>query len=378
MALSLKRIVSRGLAAVLATGAIATGCGNAFVPQSRITSLRVLGVQIDTPYGKPGKKVGLEMLYYDGSPRAYDIDGKKRAVQVLWIGGCHNPGADLYYGCYPILAEKLRALDPSSVGPGMMPPKELLEIVGLGNRFAMTIPEDIISSRPPPQQGNIPYGLSYAFFAVCGGELGPASDPKAGFPLGCYDKETKAPLGPDDFVIGYTPIYSYETLENHNPVITGSTFQGTASMATPCEPCACDFPPCICRQNCAETEVCGPSSRLCIPKVPHCTERKVMDCTTYQFKPTIDPSTAESDETAVAFDDTGNVPQETVWVAYYANQGYMERDISLVNDAQKGWNASHEVKWSPPAGPAGESRIWAIVHDNRGGTSWWMQDVFVE
>jgi hypothetical protein len=380
-----KKIITRGLAAILAAGALVTGCGNAFVPQSQIKGLRVFGVKIDTPYAKPGKKVNLEMLHYDGSPRAGAPNGGRREVQILWLGGCHTPAGDLYYGCYPILAEKLRAIDPGMIGgapgSGGLPPPDVLELIGLGTKFSVSIPDDIVSSRAERGGGNTPYGLSYAFFAVCGGELGPASDPSSGFPLGCYDKDTKALLGPDDFVVGYTPIYSYEKLENANPIITGGTWQGKASMDIPCTPCIedCGDASCevACQSTCPPTQICGAGSHLCITRVAHCGSRNVIDCDTYDFKPTVDPASAEIDETANAFED-GKQPQETLWVSYFANQGTLIQDMKLINDAQEGWNEDYKMVWTAPNAAAGESRIWGVVHDNRGGTNWWMQDIFIE
>ena len=356
------------LLAVLWAAPVVSACGAAFEPPSRIQSLRVLGVRVDPAYGKPGKTSKLEMLYHDGSKRAYLPDGSPdpdHQVNILWIAGCHNPEGDLYYRCFPILAEKFAALGP----PGSMsgpPPLELLEFIGQGDKFTLKIPEDIISSKPETTDGNIPYGLSYTFFAVCGGDFGPPSDTSAGFPIGCYDPKTKAALGPDDFVFGYTPTYTYDEIINKNPVITGMTFEKADSMNVPCSTQA----------DCKPEEACGKVG-VCIPRVPHCTEKAQIDCKTYEIKPTmIVEANAEVDVASPELD--GKIPEEIIWLNYYSSDGTLERDLALVNDAQKGWNTKFETKWSAPNAFAGDTRIWVVAHDNRGGTGWAFQDIFVE
>lgn len=357
------------LLAVLWAAPIVAACGAAFEPPSRIKSLRVMGVKVDPPYGKPGKSSQLEILYFDGSSRAYLPDGltpdPEHRVQVLWLAGCHNPSGDLYYRCFPILAEKFASLGP----PGAMsgpPPVELLDYIGQGERFTLKIPADIISSKPETTSDNTPYGLSYTFFAVCGGKFGPPSEASAGFPIGCYDEKTGAALGQDDFVFGYTPTYTYDEVVNKNPIISGMTFEKEPSMNV-----ACTSP-----ADCKATERCGKSG-ACIPVVPHCTEKQQIDCKTYEIKPTmVEDDNAEIDVVSPELD--GKTPEEIIWLNYYTSDGTLERELALVNDAQKGWVPKHETKWSAPNAFAGETRVWVVAHDNRGGTAWAFQDIFVE
>ncbi len=362
-------LVTVGLVGALA--AALPACGAAFESQASVRSLRVLGVRVDPPYGKPGKPVSLEMLYYDGSRRAFLADGSPNPdhkLSIVWLGGCHNPEGDLYYACFPMLQAKLSSLLGAAGGgaQGGPPPKELEEYVQLGPKALFQIPEDAISGRPQAP-GAAPYSLSYVFFVACGGELGPApAGSKTGFPIGCYDPKTKAALGDDDFVIGYTPIYSYVELTNKNPVIAGGTFE---KAPHPPVACAADA-------GCAAGEKCA-SYGVCVPRVPHCTARKAKDCPTYELKPTLVPAdNVEVDVASPPFE--GRVPEESIWVAYYATNGTLDEELRLVNDAQKGWQANHETHWSAPNAPAGESRIWAVVHDNRGGTAWWWQDVYID
>jgi hypothetical protein len=40
-----------------------------------------------------------------------------------------------------------------------------------------------------------------------------------------------------------------------------------------------------------------------------------------------------------------------------------------VNDATRGWNEKNEAEYTAPAEP-GPVRVFAVVHDNRGGVAW--------
>ncbi|MCS6900328.1 MAG: hypothetical protein NZX77_11255 [Polyangiaceae bacterium] len=353
--------------------AILTSCGNAFEPASSIQSLRILAVRNEEPYTPPGGTASLSLLYFDGSRRAFDAQGnRKRKPQILWLGGCFNPPGDLYYGCFPILAQLFASRGQS---PGAPPPGEVnpLEYISFNETFQLKIPKDIIARRPPEEldvfqtQGIPPYGLSYVFFAVCGGEIRPVpSETPSGLPLGCFDKETNERLGEDDFVIGYLPIYSFEKITNKNPVIEGVQFEGVPAMNRPCT------------EGCAQGSRCG-SQGVCIPVIPHCTERKVDDCPTYKIKPVLmQEKNVEKDEAAPPFN--GRIPDEVIWASFYASDGTLKNDTALINDANKGWvfHDAEGTRWSAPNATAGESRVWIVVRDNRGGTTWTWQDIYVE
>jgi len=60
---------------------------------------------------------------------------------------------------------------------------------------------------------------------------------------------------------------------------------------------------------------------------------------------------------------------EQMWINYYTDAGGFQSPVRLLNDATSGWNAIYGTPFYPPKTP-GLSRIWAIVHDNRGGVSW--------
>src|SRR5438445_2491353 len=133
----------RAILPVLALSLFAAlGCGPQFDPGNEIKTLRVLGVKKDKPYAQPGDDVDLQLLWHDP---------KERAVQRVFIGGCVNPPGDLYYGCFAQYGQ---------TGAGLPP-------FGSGDTFTVSLPSDIISSRPALEPGQPRYGLYIVFFAVC-------------------------------------------------------------------------------------------------------------------------------------------------------------------------------------------------------------------
>jgi hypothetical protein len=75
----------RSVLALVGLGVFALGCGPKFDPPSELQSLRVLGVQKDEPYAKPGDTINLQMLWEDASP---DAASPSRKVTVTWSGPC--------------------------------------------------------------------------------------------------------------------------------------------------------------------------------------------------------------------------------------------------------------------------------------------------
>lgn len=322
--------MSRSLAipALLVSLLGASACGgDDFDPPNQVKGVRVLAVKKSAAYAAPGETVKLDILYWDGKSKPEE----QRDVEVTWFSGCTNPAGDLYYGCYPQLAELFS-------GP---PSADKLQLVGMGKSFEVTIPSDIVSSRPAPRDGSTPYGLSYVFFTACPGKLGPpkpGNEAASGLPIGCYD-ENDDPLGPDDFVAGYTSIYAYDELRNQNPVMTGLELDGH------------------------EGEI----------RVPRCEGSK---CRSYTLKALIDPKSAELDPLADPAPD-GTPITEQIWVNYYVTAGTLSHPAGLVNDAIRGWNERNETGWEPPKEP-GTVVIWAVVRDNRGGVDWKERRVVVE
>ena len=315
-----------------ATAFFGAGCAPSFDPPSEVKSLRVLAVKKDKPYAQPGEEVTLSLLWHD--PLG------PRAVERLWLGGCTNPPADLYAGCFATLSE------------GFVP--------GSGDTFSLTIPDDVVLQRQPGQPS---YGLSYVFFAVCAGtiELAPEQE---GLPIRCVD-DAGRPLGADDFVAGYTAIYSFDEFTNNNPKITGFRFQGR------------DVTPDCTGVDCIGREIGDVDcSQEAAPCVPACPDDGEPSCPEYEVMPVIDQAASvEADEVSAA---TYNADfQEQIWINYYVDSGTISPAVKLVNDATKGWNPEQQADFRAAKDP-GLAAVWAVVHDNRGGVEFARYTIKVE
>lgn len=327
------------------------GCGPDFDPPSELHSLRVLAVQKDAPYAQPDTDVNLLMLWQDASPLA----GPDRPIQIAWSPGCYDPPGDLYYSCFTNrdLFGAMAPQDPAHP-----------------ERTQVHIPADIISRKGPVTDGsnNAPYGLTYVFFVACAGELTllPSSGEITAFPVGCKDSTGKL-LGADDFVAGYTSIYSFEGFSNNNPVIKGFEFRGNPlpensfCVGDECEKLDGSEPA-------ADLDCDDPDkSALCVPA---CADDGDSSCPAYGFRPTIDkndPSNQDKDDVSVA--QLGRDVGEQMWINYYTDAGSFKSSIRLLNDATNGWNDDYGTDFYAPK-KTGPLRIWAVAHDNRGGTAW--------
>jgi len=321
------------------------GCGPGFDPPSELHSLRVLGVQKDRPYAQPGQRVNLQMLWQDASAFA------GRPIKIAWSPPCFDPVGDLYYACFS---------DPTAFASMISTPDAAPE------HTAFDVPTDIISRRPRADaSNNAPYGITYVFFALCAGDftLLPSSADTA-FPVGCKDAAGNL-LGADDFVAGYTSVYSFQNFSNHNPNIKGFEIDGKPvtqfCLDDDCLALAGSQPPVD--FDCADPD----QSARCVPACPYDGDPK---CQGYRVRPTVDQADpANQDQDDVSAKLLGRKVGEQMWINYYTDAGGFQSPVRLLNDATSGWNAIYGTPFYPPKTP-GLSRIWAIVHDNRGGVSW--------
>lgn len=380
-------------------------CSPTFEPQSKIQSLRVLAVQKDKPFARPGETVTLRMLLADGSKEA------PRPVQVLWLSGCENPLADLYAGCVASVTGSGGAAGKPEMGAPA-------PVAGSGLEFSFQLSPTIISRRPPPaDRRQPPYGLSYVFFAACAGEVRVLPSAEAeGFPIGCFSKSGER-LGPEDFVAGYTAVFAYESVKNTNPIVTGFTLDGKTvtpecideacipieekelaiagaaaapDAGAPVEdagglaaadggdagaPAAADggdagapartvdagAPPAGAPPSAIENP-CAGDGPACFDTCPPDS-----DCPTHDIQVVADKASAE--ENTVAELQSGKKLGEQMWVNYYADTVTLDKDVKLLNDATGGWSPQHAAQLTSPKDP-GTFRVWAVVHDVRGGVSW--------
>jgi hypothetical protein len=359
-------LLPRLSAAVLAACAVLS-CGAEFDSVGQLEGLRVMAVQKDRPYAKPGQEVNLSLLYHDtGIREAGETEGKPRDISVFWLSGCVNPPGDLYTGCLVMLTTILDKAKVSGSISDLKPEQAtaLLESVqkqglgfGINETFSFKVPKDIISSREVPvDPEQLPYGISYVFFAACAGEL--RFEANGGFPVSCYDSKGKA-VTARDFVAGYTAIYSYDQISNHNPEILGLDIDG---KKVPTER-LCVGAGCGVLLPDPERK-CEPAA----PKIKRCEDQDTgAGCDTLPLQIKVDPESVETDGSLTARADS-NV-NEQMWANYHADRGKFKFNVSLVNDVNTGFNAKSTTEYIPPdlVGPA---EIWVVVRDNRSGVEW--------
>ncbi|MCA9619100.1 MAG: hypothetical protein KC731_08760 [Myxococcales bacterium] len=345
---------------VLLTGLLATvlgpSCVPGFDPISQINTLRIQAVTIDKPYGLPGEEITMRMTVSDGLG---DADGNPRALQLLWLGGCYNPEGDQFFLCFEQLANKLAPLAQG----GELPEDVKFDValassdgVPDAHEFSFTLPEDIVSSRPPPSEPPY-YGIAYVFFAACAGTLAPASldNPGGGavgdFPLACLDADGNE-QGPDSFIIGYTQVYAFDDGRlNANPPlidVVPTDQEIPADGMVELEACPVDN----------ETRRTGGG----------CNEDLTQDCKRYVFVPSFEEGqlVAETEPDVTGLE--GERLTEVVWVSYFVDGGTVSPSLALVNDAVKGRQTDIGTEWLPPDEP-GVYSIWAVVRDQRGGST---------
>jgi hypothetical protein len=350
--------VLRSLLPVVGAGLLALGCGPKFDPPSELRSLRVLGVQKDEPYAKPGDSVNLKMLWEDAS---VDAALPSRKVNVTWSGPCFNPAGDLYYGCF------------ANTDAGASTVADIFADRTTGDTTTVQSMTDVI---PAGQSNDPPFGLAFVFFAACAGTLTPiqTTEPTA-IPIGCQDAAGNL-LGSDDFVAGYTSVYFYDDKRNANPFASGFEFQGQAlSPETFCTDHGSDPTPGA--DNCqaiAEAKAvpdirCDKHPELCVPTCAD--DADSAKCPGYAIRPTIDQNLVIDKLTVNDEQDTtsGRTLGEQMWIDYYADAGKFKSSVRLLNDATAGWNDDYGTQFYAPKTP-GLARIWALVHDNRGGVGW--------
>jgi hypothetical protein len=389
-----------------------SGCGGAsFDDPAVIKGLRILAVEKSEPYPKEGDDVLVKLLFWD----AKSTEDNPRNVHIYFSADvCANPPADLYYNCINQIGSLPRVegtpdgsnpdriidggtadadvpdadpsdggfldggiplVDPQAVSrtPGFVPitpsnfprhgsllasnfarAEEMSTSAETSRRREVMAADDVdhirgrtyqIPSILHPSPTGDQYGLAYVLFAACPGHLGPV--PNAGantIPFGCFDDVDNHQYGTDDFVFGYTSMYVYKDRVNNNPVANGLLFEQLPLEGSTTDDTLARHVP-----------VCKASDRTQCPKFP--------------IQLDIDRDSAEIDTDPNAKTPDGQQLTEQMWVTFYTTAGDFKSSQRLVNDATKGWNYENGTDYYAPAEP-GPVRLFAVVHDNRGGVAW--------
>ena len=293
------------------------GCGADFDPGSRVTSFRVLAMQADAPFAKPGETVNLSSLSYD--PQG-------RTVNWAWAV-CVNPSASTVEGCFEKLAEDTAASGNSPIaaqGAGM-------------DTFSVTVPDDALSSLPAAARSSALVGV---LSVACPGDL--TFDAAAQtVPFHCKDADTQRELALDEYVIGLKRIAVRSSERNQNPNIESVTMddkpwpEDEVKPVTACDTSNNDYATCS-----------GLSKHQVAAHV-----------------------SADSVESGTGED---GVPfTEQVIIEYYATEGTFEHEVKISADPQTGWIARK-------ADSGKDLTLWFVVHDDRGGQTWTQRMVHVQ
>jgi hypothetical protein len=379
---------------IATVAAFAAGCAPEFDRVSEIETLRILAVQKDVPYARPGETVNLSMLWRDGSDKA------GRQVEVNWLSWCFNPPGDLFFSCFanvdpttititaeksvcPLARDRWVRRPNSGVDDALAQPTS-----GAGraanpqcdSTFSFQMPSDILD-RPRPSDPTQPhYGLAYVFFAVCAGTLSPEQGQnERDFPFVCRDEQGNR-LGPDDFVAGYTAVYAFEPLpddgtgkpesereiRNNNPPTLGFLLDEVEAS----ERCIGDE--CRDLRDRWGNFDCDRSPTQCVPS---CEDDGDESCPPHKIRPLLAEGFAEEDVVSNA--TRGRSITEQMWINYYAERGGVKSEVRLLNDAFTGVNRDYGTEFYAPK-ESGMTVVWAVVHDNRGGTSWVGMPIWVK
>jgi hypothetical protein len=354
---------------------LTTCAGASFDDPAVIKGLRVLAVQKSSPYPKQGDRVNVKLMFWDGK----STEENPRNIVVLFLsdilGLCTNPAADLYFNCFaprdggapgggipdadisdggvPDGGEVDADVPDSSAARGRTSwPSQF--VAATPSEEASTfhdhhvretnivIPGNIITKRAP---GVEPYGLVYVLFMACAGTPRPVLNPAPNrLPFGCFDSDGHE-LGADDFVIGYTSMYVFDQRTNQNPVIDDFLFDSASLIGST-------------------------TDETLVPHIASCKESDRTKCPKHVLKPAMSESTTvDLDDDPTAITPDGQRLKEQLWVNYYITAGELKSSVRLVNDATRGWNEKNEAEYTAPAEP-GPVRVFAVVHDNRGGVAW--------
>jgi hypothetical protein len=350
---------------VLAPSLIASAAACNSVSRGReeiISTVRVLGVRSEPASVAPGQSSELEILCADGRP---NVAGRPSCnVEVAWFSGCTNPHGSDPYSClagYGAITSNLASPISATAADARFD-----GYFGFGPKFTFLAPPTVLTQSTDVNGLPVRYGVSHVFFGVCAGSLFPRPPADRTVPLECRDPSSGQVLGQDRFVVGYTTIYSYDVVENENPVIATVEFDGSPIASDPCTSDA----------DCAASFGCR--SAVCVPRVPVCRNG---ECREHRFEPRLTPDSYAIRSTA---GDGVSIAVKNVWVRYYATGGHLSGLGALLERTDGGGQAaasdddSPATRWVPPADPDTDARIWAVVRDDRGGMAWAEQRVIVE
>jgi hypothetical protein len=310
------QLLSRGLLALAFALPALGACGSDFAPGSRVTGLRVLAVQADKPYARPGETVHL---------RALGVDTRERPIVWAWTA-CFLPDATSVDGCLDEIASSNRPISEAVFASG----EGVTEV-------DYTVPSDALDGLSAGARSQAVAGI---LSIACPGKLDLHRDAN-GIPFRCTDPESGRVLGLDETVVGLKRIMLRESERNDNPVIDAVLFDGEEWR----------------EDDVKEVDSCDTS------------DDDYDDCPSapkHTLSVRIPGGSIESGQ-----DEFGREFTEQVIVQYYTTEGIFEDQVRTSSDATTGWVARRRASGD-------EVSLWFVVRDDRGGVSWTERRVAVK
>jgi hypothetical protein len=189
------------------------GCDDDFDPASRVIDLRLLAVQADQPFARPGEEVQLRALFHDPEGRPLE-----------WaFGPCAEADSSAALAC-------LRALAFEDLTIGKQP------------SYVLRVPGDALGG-----------GAGNAFLGVavvaCPGTL--RAGDTHGIPVACEDAQGRA-LALDTFEVGMKRIFVRDDARNENPAIDMVLWDGEQWPQGELREARCDGEDGKCRKHALE------------------------------------------------------------------------------------------------------------------------------
>ena len=314
-------------ALVIATGACAD---LPYQNKSQVKSVRILATKADLSFAHPGETVNLEALVWDGR------DEPTPPMQLYWFPvPCTNPVGGQYYDCYP-------ALEAAYPTPGVDISSQLVA----GTTHQITIPETALDGvvQAPGLSGE-PRVTSWQFMIICAGhverKLRTTDHQENQAPFGCFGADGKE-LPIEDGYFGFMRVTVTQTSRNAHPKIGAIVQRGVAV-----EPGGGVWFY-RCTKGAAEVFFRG-------------------NCDVVAMDVAYSDDDAEIDSTNV--DANGNSARETIYTDWFVTLGRFPEPRRIERDPFKGRPEYPENLYEPPREP-GRGIMWAVRHDNRGGTDW--------
>lgn len=291
------------------TACCVTGCENDYDPASRVTDLRVLAVQADTPFAAPGQAVQVTALAYDPEQRP-----------ITWAWGlCDGAEDSSVSGCIARFVE----LSEAHGSPPWL-------AVGEGQASAgFTIPDDALERLPAEARWQAEVGV---LSVACPGDLRVVDDGLE-IPFACTDSTTGRELEPSEYVVGVKRVYVRSSDQNQNPEIERVLFDGD------------DWPV----DEIKEVDSCDTDTNdytVCKGNAKH------------RVAAIVSPASFES-----GTDEYGRDFSEQLVIQHYSTEGIFEGEVRVADDPTTGWVARRRASGS-------EITLWFVARDDRGGVGW--------